>query len=88
MAIRVTLLILGSLAAWLLYSKGEEIGWMGGIIFALAGMAIGLISLIAVIAISINKSSRNKERSAVSAAFIIVAIGLLILGASRMIAWD
>ncbi len=87
MIARILLLFFGSLLAWLLYAKGDEIGWMGGIVFGLAAIAIGLSAIIATSAITVIKMKKKEERIGVSLTFIAVSVGLLAFGAVRMIKW-
>jgi predicted cobalt transporter CbtA len=87
MATRTTLLSFGSLLAWLLYSKGQEVGWMGGVLWGLAGIAIGVVAIGATSVITAIKMKKKEEKTAVSLAFLAASAGLLVIGAARMIKW-
>ncbi len=87
MLARTLLLVFGSLLAWLLYANGDEIGWMGGVVFGLAGIAIGLSAIIATSVITVIKMKKKEEQMGISLAFIATSVGLLAFGAVRMIKW-
>jgi predicted membrane channel-forming protein YqfA (hemolysin III family) len=85
---RIAVLIIGSLLPWLLHGLGNDAGWFGGgILLGLGGMGIGLAAVIWVFAISILRIKRNQEDIRISYAFILASIGLLVLGATRLVAW-
>ncbi|MBI5381107.1 MAG: hypothetical protein HZA31_04340 [Opitutae bacterium] len=85
MITRVALLCFGGLFSAILYSAGQREGWPGGLLMALTGIGIGLAAIIAVVVITVMKIRKKEERRGISAVFFVVSVGLLALGAAKMI---